>query len=258
MFLKKILKVKRERIETQKRKVSKEQLIKKLKSPFKKRDFKLSISRPDRIALIAEVKKASPSRGIIRRNFNPLLIAQTFEANGADAISVLTEERFFQGRLTYLSDIKREVSVPILRKDFLIDEYQIYESKVNGADAILLIARLLSEKELSGYLTLAFKLDMDVVLEVHSEQDLNKALSVNAPIVGINNRDLDTLKLDLNTSERLMKFVPKDKFVIVESGITSHHEVLRLKQFGINAVLIGEAFIAAEDIPKKMKEVMEG
>jgi len=218
-----------------------------------------SALRGDRIRLIAEVKKASPSIGIIRSDFNPVEIAQTYASNGASAISVLTETKYFQGSLNYLKGIKealRNKSIPLLRKDFLIDPYQIYESRAYGADSLLLIVAILSAKKLAELLELSHKLGMSCLVEVHNETELEIALKSQARIIGINNRDLSTFKTDLTTTERLRPLIPRDRIVVSESGIKGHTDMIKLRQWSVDAVLIGESLMASTDIAAKMKELL--
>jgi len=256
MILSKIIQEKRKYIAASKQRVPLRDLVEKASKVYTKSSFKKNISRGYQINLIAEIKKASPSMGIIRGDFNPVMIALTYQAHGASAISVLTDERFFDGRLEHLKEVKRTVTVPILRKDFIIDEYQIYESVVAGADAILLIADILTPEELKKYLELAKGLGMDVLCEVHNEEDVQKAIDSGANIIGINNRDLHTFKVDLGITQRLVRFIPDTKVKVSESGIKTHQDIMLMKSIGINAVLIGEAFMVADDIGAKMREIM--
>lgn len=256
MILSRIIEDKRRVIEEAKRLKTIEALIKETKNICVKSSFKKNISRPHHINLIAEIKKASPSKGILRGDFNPAKIAVTYQANGSSAISVLTDERFFEGKLEYIKKIKENVSLPVLRKDFLIDEYQIYESVLAGADAILLISELLSAEEMMAFSGLAATLGLDVLTEVHNEEDLDKALKSGASIIGINNRDLHSFKVDLSATQKLIRLVPKDKVIVSESGIKTHEDVMFLKSLGVNAVLIGEAFMEAPDMGAKMRELM--
>lgn len=216
-----------------------------------------NINKRDEISLIAEIKKASPSRGVIREDFNPLDIARIYKETGAAAVSVLTEEDHFQGDISYIQQIRDAVSLPILRKDFILDEYQVYESKIFGADAILLIAELFSKERLSELFDLATSLGLDCLIEVHTEKDLKRALALKkANLIGINNRDLHTLEVDFKTTERLFPLIPKEKIVVIESGIKKYQDVLFLKILGAKAVLIGEAFMEATDIKAKINEIM--
>lgn len=256
MILSRIIEDKRRVVEEAKKTVTQDELARRAGAVYLKSQFKKSISRPHHINLIAELKKASPSKGIIRGDFNPVKIAITYEANGASALSVLTDERFFEGKLEYIKKIRESVSIPILRKDFIIDEYQIYETVVGGADAILLIAEILSAAELAGFHGIAKDLGLDVLVEVHNEENVEKALGANAEIIGINNRDLHTFRVELATAQRLIRLIPKDKVTVAESGIKTCEDVMFLKSLGLNSVLIGEAFMEADDIAAKMREIM--
>ena len=231
-----------------------------LKSNIEKRQgtksFSTALKSNTNIRIIAEIKKASPSLGIIRKDFNPIEIARIYQANGAAAISVLTDKKFFQGNLSHLSDVKKSVDLPVLRKDFIIDPYQIYEARSAGADAILLIAALLSQEEIQRFLELAGELNMDCLVEVHSEMELKNVLLTTANIIGINNRDLATFKTDLETTFRLRPMIPAGKIIVSESGIKSRTEVVRLFTQGINAVLVGETLIKSDNIPKKLQELL--
>lgn len=215
--------------------------------------------RGDRVRLIAEVKKASPSRGVICPNFNPVEIAQIYANNGASAISVLTEAKYFQGSLDHLKAIKNALGkkkLPMLRKDFLYDPYQIYESRVYGADSLLLIVAILNPDKLKELLSLSYQLGMNCLVEVHNEAELEIALKSGARIIGINNRDLNTFTVDLATTERLRPLIPKDRVVVSESGISSRRDIEKLRQWGVDAVLVGESLISAPDIAAKMKELL--
>lgn len=209
-----------------------------------------------KINIIAEVKKASPSLGIIRKDFHPVEIAQMYESSGAAAISVLTDERYFQGSLKYLTDIKNTVRLPILRKDFIIDSYQIYEARSAGADAILLIAALLSAEEIQFFLEVAEKLGMDSLVEVHSAVELEKVLETKATIIGINNRDLKTFATDVKITFQLKALIPEGKVVVSESGIKSRSDMVKLQESGVHAVLIGETLMKSDNIPAKMHELL--
>ncbi len=214
----------------------------------------------DHIQLIAEVKKASPSRGIIRADFNPVEIAQTYAGNGASAISVLTESKYFQGSLNYLKDIRDARGnrrLPLLRKDFLSDSYQIYESRVYGADSLLLIVAILEPEKLDELIRLSHELGMGCLVEVHNEAELEIALRSQSRIIGINNRDLRTFAVDLNTTKRLRPLIPADRIVVSESGINGRNDLERLGQWGVDAVLIGESLMSAANIAAKMKELLE-
>ncbi len=256
MILSKIIEHKRREVEDARRAKPIEELTKEAKAICVRSSFRKNISRPHHINLIAEIKKASPSKGILRGDFNPAKIAMTYQANGAGAISVLTDERFFEGKLEYISKVKENVSLPILRKDFIIDEYQVYESVVARADAILLIAEILSSDEMTGLYNLASSLGLDVLMEVHTEEDVEKALSTGGAIIGMNNRDLHNFKVDLAVTQKLIRMIPQGRIKVSESGIRTYEDVMFLKSLGVNAVLIGEAFMEAGDIAAKMREIM--
>lgn len=211
------------------------------------------------VRVIAEVKRASPSKGVIRAHFDPVEIAKIYAANGASAISVLTEVRYFQGGLSYIQEIKAALGdrqIPLLRKDFLTDPYQIYESRASGADALLLIVAILPAAKLAELLGLSHKLGMSCLVEVHNEAELKIALESKARIIGINNRDLNTFETDLDTTRRLRPLVPKDRIVVSESGIKDRSDIEKLGGWGVDAVLIGESLMASRDIAAKMKELM--
>jgi indole-3-glycerol phosphate synthase len=218
--------------------------------------FSRAISKKDKLCLIAEIKKASPSAGIIRKEFEPLKIARIYEKSGASAISVLTEHEFFKGHIGYLQNLKKEISLPLLRKDFIIDEYQIYESKYYGADALLLIAAILKKGQLEKLLSLTHKLDMEAIIEIHDEDDLEKVPMEKAEIIGINNRNLKTFKVEIETTKKLYPLLPKDKTVVAESGIKEPAHIKMLKNLGINAALIGEHFMRAENIEEAVRDIM--
>jgi len=224
------------------------------------RSFKEAL-RKDGMSLIAELKKASPSAGIICSDFDPVKIGRIYEQSGASAISVLTETRYFLGALEFLLQIREVVSIPILRKDFIFDEYQVYESKANGADAILLIAAILTDKQLYELISLAHRIGLDALVEVHTEEELRRVLRTEAQIIGINNRDLKTFKVDLATTTKLAPIIIKndkmDKRVIVsESGIRISEDVRVVAEAGADAILVGEALMRGGGIRKKVKELL--
>ncbi|ANE47963.1 indole-3-glycerol phosphate synthase [Paenibacillus swuensis] len=216
----------------------------------------LKNSRIRSMGLIAEVKKASPSKGLIRRAFYHTDIAISYENAGADCISVLTDETYFKGSNDYLTDIRTTVNVPLLRKDFIIDHTQIFEARLLGADAILLIAAILTNEQLKGYHHIARGLGMDVLMEVHDEKELERALATDATMIGINNRNLHTFETDIRTTERLLQAIPKDKTIVSESGISSKDEIEYLASIGADAVLIGESFMRQEDIERAVQDLM--
>ena len=206
--------------------------------------------------IIAEVKRASPSRGLIREEFDPAKIASDFAANGASALSVLTEGRFFQGSLLYLEEIKGKVALPLLRKDFILDRYQLLEARSFGADAVLFIAALLDSVLLSDLREEARSLALDALIEVHTEAELERALKAGARLIGINNRDLGTFEVKLETSERLMPLVPPGIEVVCESGIESPEQIRRLEGLGARIFLVGEALMRAPDPAAKLRELL--
>ncbi len=217
-----------------------------------------SALRGDRIQLIAEVKKASPSRGIICPDFNPVEIAQTYADNGASAISVLTEAKYFQGSLNHLKDIGdalRNKRLPLLRKDFLCDSYQIYESRAYGADSLLLIVAIMKPEKLQELLDISHKLKMSCLVEVHNEAELETALGSGARIIGVNNRDLKTFTVDLTVTQRLRPLIPPDRRVVSESGIRNRSDMEKLKKWGVDAALVGESLMSAPNIAAKMREL---
>ena len=211
--------------------------------------------RGSRVQLIAEVKKASPSRGVLCPNFNPVELAKTYAQGGATAISVLTDEKHFQGSIDHLTAIRKDVKLPLLRKDFIIDTYQVYESRACGADALLLIVAILSQEQLEELLSLSHSLGLKCLVEVHSEGEVERALLSGAEIIGTNNRDLNTFTTDINTTRRLLPLIPPRRIVVSESGIKSRSDVEKLKDWGVNAVLVGEALVTSGDILSKMKEL---
>lgn len=230
--------------------------IEKMAAPVKNRGFKTAISKGDKINLIAELKKASPSHGVIRHDYDPEAVARIYKKSGAAALSVLTEDKYFQGSLDHLKAARRAVDLPVLRKDFVISEYQIYESAVAGADAVLLIAAALDRGMLKALFREAKSLGMDAIIEVHDQRDLDKALGVDAEIIGINNRNLKTLEVDLGITRELAAKIPAGKVVISESGVREPEDVASLASAGIRAVLIGTVFMEADDIGAEVKRIM--
>ncbi len=221
------------------------------------RDIKSAITSPSTpIKIIAEVKKASPSKGIIREDFDSVKIAKIYEANGAAAVSVLTEENFFLGSLDYLRKIREVVNIPLLCKDFIFDEYQVYQSRIYGADAFLLIAAILDNSKLKYLLKTGRELEMQALVEVHNLEELKRVLQTEAEIIGINNRDLKTFKTDIATTEHLIKEIPQGKVVVSESGINTAEDISRLRRCGAHAFLIGESLMREKDITKKLAELL--
>ena len=211
------------------------------------RSFRAALERADgKLSVIAEIKKASPSAGIIAESFDPVAIARNYQRTGAAAISILTDVQFFQGSLQYLRDVRSAVSLPLLRKDFIIDEIQVAESAVNGADAILLIVAALDQRQLIDLLSAAGKYQLDALVEVHTPEEIERALDAGSEIIGINNRDLTTFEVDLSVTEKLSEEVPNDAVLVSESGIKSADDVKRVKACGLNAILVGEALMRGQ------------
>lgn len=217
------------------------------------RDFVASLQR-DTVALIAEVKKASPSKGVLIENFDSVALGKTYADNGAAAISVLTDEPFFQGKLRYLRQVREAVDVPVLRKDFIIDEYQVYEGRAAGADAMLLIVMALEDAQLNELHSLITKMGMAALVEVHHEKELERALKIGARLIGVNNRDLRTFHEDITTTERLARLVPMGVTLVAESAIHSADDVRRMGDCGARAVLVGESLVKADNIALRVRE----
>jgi indole-3-glycerol phosphate synthase len=212
----------------------------------------------DRRRIIAEVKKASPSKGLIRDDFNPVAIAKDYATHGASAISVLTEERFFQGSLQYLEEIHGAVRVPLLRKDFTIDPYQIIEAKSYGADAVLLIAAMLDTRLMTDLRAQATALGLDSIIEVHTDEELAAAVEAGAQVIGINNRDLKTFAVDISTAARLAPLIPRGTAAVCESGIDSLEQIRQIETCGIRVFLIGESLMRAPEPGRKLTELLQG
>ena len=226
---------------------------------YEKRGFVEVISKKvstKETAIIAEIKKASPSKGLIRQDFEPEKIAEDYEANGATSLSILTDEPFFQGKLEYLDMVRKICALPILRKDFMIDPYQIYETKASGGDCILLIVAALDLAQLKDFSQLAEELDLDVLIEVHSENELNTALSIDPKLIGINNRDLTTFEVDKNLAIELAKKISKDVIIVSESGISSREDIVFAKEQGIHSFLIGESFMREPSPGKALRKIL--
>ena len=227
-------------------------LIKKAPAP---RPFKDAIKREGKISLIGEIKQASPSAGILKKDFSLIDIAKQYKKLKVNALSILTEEDFFLGKINYIEQVKKAVNLPILRKDFIIDEVQLLESRAIGADAVLLIARILDENKLKQLYSLCKKLGMDALVEVHTEKELRRVVKLHPDIIGINNRNLDTLEVNISKTEKLIPFISPETVKISESGIKSTKDVLLLKGLGVDAVLIGEALMKADNLPETIKEL---
>lgn len=258
MILDKIAKKTRQRVTMEKERISEEQM----------RELALGMAlregRPlerafqkEEMAFICEVKKASPSKGVIAEDFPYLDIAKEYEQAGASAISVLTEPYFFQGKDPYLTEIAGQVSIPVLRKDFILEPYQIYQARVIGASAVLLICSLLDKSSLKKFVAIARRLGLSPLVEAHTEEEIAMALESGTEIIGVNNRDLKTFQVDITTSGRLRKLVPKELFFVSESGIRTAEDIRRLRTDGVNAVLIGETLMRSPD-KKAMLDLLRG
>ena len=265
-ILDKIIADKRDEVRSRQSQTSLDELKQQIRSMPRCRNFYKAVTRPNRrgINVIAEVKKASPSAGLIREDFDPVKIAQTYEKCGADAISVLTDEKYFQGRLEYISQIHQEVDLPVMRKDFLIDPWQVYESRAAGADAILLIAEALKPGEMIDLMIAAAELTLTVLLEVHQADSLMEVRSMigfpkkGYSVLGINNRDLTTMQVDLNTTSRLAGLLDNRNELVAESGIKTRADVEKLMSVGVKAVLIGQTLCEHPDIEEKFTELFGG
>lgn len=257
MILDRIVENKRMQLKEEMSKISIEgwkQRIKRL-GLHKPLDFYSELKNKDSVSIIAEVKKASPSKGLIKVDFDPERIAKEYIDSNVQAISVLTEKKFFQGNEEYLVKIRRFCPLPVLRKDFIIDLWQVYQSRCIGADAILLIVSLLSDEDLKKFQIVAGILGMQCLVEVHDEAELERALESGAKIIGINNRDLRTFEVDIKNTEKLLSHIPNDRVVVSESGIRSNEDIKYLYDLGVDAVLIGETFMRAQSIRDKIKEL---
>lgn len=257
-ILKRILEVKRTEVESRKKQVPLKVLQNHISTAPPVRPFAQVLKRREGepIRLIAELKKASPSKGVFREDFDPKKILLAYERSFASALSILTDEPFFQGSLENLLLARQITTKPLLRKDFLVDEYQLYEARVYGADAVLLIVAALEEKELQDLLALSRELGMDSLVEVHTEGELEIALKSGAMLIGINNRNLQTFEVDLSTTLRLKRLIPNNCIVVSESGIENREQVKQLEDAGVDAILVGETLIRSDDPIAKAKELL--
>ncbi|MFC1485060.1 indole-3-glycerol phosphate synthase TrpC [bacterium] len=257
-ILQKIVDAKREELEITKKNNPLDVMYEEFKNTkIKKISFANALKKKG-VNIIAEIKKASPSKGDLRADLDVAEYAKIYEKAGASAISVLTEKNFFKGDIEYLKKVKKIVNIPALRKDFIIDAYQIFESRFQGADAILLIASILSDEELVEFIELARNLELDVLLEAHNEQELQRVLQTKANIIGINNRCLQDFSVDIQTTVRLSKILlkSKDKILVSESGINTHEDIVYLRKFNVNAFLIGEVILKSENPLNKLKSLI--
>ncbi len=255
-ILDKIVATKREEVERAKQAVPEQRLRDQLASAPPVRDFFERIARPGRLRLIAEVKKASPSKGVIRADFDPVAIARIYQEHGADCISVLTDEPYFQGSLEYLRQIRRAVDLPLLRKDFVIDTYQVLQARLAGADAVLLIAECLDDVALHRLHAAIVELNMTPLVEFYDPANRMRVVQSGAKLIGINNRDLHTFEVDLGHTLRLRQQIPPDRLVVGESGIRTRQDVLRLESGGVHAMLVGETLMANSDIGAAVDELL--
>lgn len=255
MILDEIAEYTRIRVENAKKKVPAEEMKRQALELSKKTFAFEKALNTDKIGFICEVKKASPSKGLISPDFDYIGTAKQYDAAGASAISVLTEPKYFQGDNRYLTEIKENVSIPVLRKDFTVDEYMIYEARVINADCILLICAILSEEELTRYLAVADSLGLSAIVEAHDEDEVNMALRAGARIIGVNNRDLKTFTVDIENSIRLRKLVSDNVIFVAESGIKTRQDIKRLESMGVNAVLIGETLMRSKNISDTINEL---
>lgn len=253
-----IVMTKHQEIEAARRELPLEDLRARLASHMAERSFRKAVHQPGKLSLIAELKRKSPSRGMLRERFDPVSLAQALEGAGAAALSVLTDETYFGGHLDFLRDAKQFTELPVLRKDFVVDPYQVYEAAFHGADAVLLIVRILTEEQFIACMQAADQADIEPFVEVHSEGELRTALGSGAHLIGINHRDLKTFQLDATLSERLIPKVPAGKVIVAESGVQSPEDVQRLKRLGVHALLIGEALMTAPDVAAKVRELFQG
>jgi len=254
-MLNRIIAQKREDVEHRKQSMPLSSLKERIAQRQAPLDFALALEG-GRTRLIAEVKRASPSRGVLCPNFNPVELAKNYAEGGAAAISVLTEANYFEGSIDHLAAIREEIELPLLRKDFIFDQYQVYESCAYGADALLLIVANLSQEQLGELLSLSHSLGLNCLVEVHNEDEVERALLTQAKIIGINNRDLNTFTIDINATRRLRPLIPQERIVVSESGIRSRSDVEKLKGWGVNAVLVGEALVTTGNIQTKMRELI--
>ena len=257
-MLDEIVLTKQQEIENAKGRLPLDELQSRTRNHLAERDFRKALQQPDKLVLIAELKRKSPSKGMLRERFDPVSLAQQMQAAGASALSVLTDEFYFGGSLDFLKDVKDFTEIPVLRKDFIVDPYQVYEAAVYGADAVLLIVRVLAEDVLISCMQAADRLGIEPLVEIHSESELRLALSVGARIIGINHRDLRTLTLDSMLTEKLVPKIPAGKIIVAESGIQTAEDITRMRKLGVHAVLIGEALMLAPDPAAKIRELFAG
>jgi len=256
--LAKIIAHKRDEVARAKQLLPMEQLLERLSDAPPVRDFVEALKSKSDVALIAEVKKASPSAGIIRADFEPVQIAKTYEAHGAACLSVLTDEKFFQGHLDFLTAVRKNVSIPVMRKEFIIDRYQVAEARVAGADCILLIAECLDDCHLRDLYFYASELGMESLIEIYDSENLDRVLNLDPPLVGVNNRDLRTFVTDLDHTVRLAPRIVATSLLVSESGIRTRADIDRLKSAGAKAILVGETLMRSPNIGQAVDELLNG
>ena len=257
-ILNRILARKREEVDERIRTVSMEMLVQQVQDAATPRGFITQLQQKlheGKAAVIAEIKKASPSRGVLREDFQPALIASSYEKGGAACLSVLTDIDFFMGADSYLQQAREACNLPVLRKDFIVDPYQVYEARVLGADCVLLIVAALSDAMLLELLQLTSRLGMDALVEVHNAEELQRALAVPAPLLGINNRNLRTFETSLDVTLGFLQQIPDDRLIVTESGIHSREDVTLMRDHGVNTFLVGEAFMKADDPGARLQEL---
>ena len=255
-ILDKIVARKAERLSAARELMPLERVMEAAKDSPAPRDFRSAVQRTENIRLIAEIKKASPSKGVLREQLNPAALARSYESAGASAISVITEEDFFLGSPEYIREVRESVTLPVLRKDFIFDPYQVYESRVLRADAVLIIAAVLEKDAISELISLTGQLGMTALVEVHDERELKLALDCGTDVIGINNRNLKTMEVDVTTAAQLAPLVPDGILTVAESGIRSREDVEMFERLGVDALLVGEAIVTQEDVETKIKQLL--
>ena len=258
-ILEEICNTKRGHIANQKSKLSEANLLKKLNKTEKTKSFLnalMEAKSANKFGLVAEIKKASPSKGLIRKDFDPAAIARSYKLGGATCLSVLTDKPYFQGADTYLKQARNAANLPTLRKDFIIDAYQVIESRVIGADCILIILACVSDIDADSFISIAHELTMDVLIEVHTQEELDRALKLSPSLIGINNRNLKTLEVDLKMTETLAPLIAEDTLVISESGLYNNRDLLRMRKIGINSFLVGESLMRQQDVEGATRQLL--
>ncbi len=257
-MLDEIVMTKQQEVEAAKRRLPLDDVMARVANRRPGRDVRQALNVRGKLSLIAELKRKSPSKGMLRERFDPVSLAQMLQEAGAAALSVLTDERYFGGNLDFLRDVQQFTEIPVLRKDFIVDPYQVYEAAAYEADAVLLIVRVLTEDALSACLQAADRVGIEPLVEVHSAEDLTIALRAGVSVIGINHRDLRTFKIDPDLAQTLVPTIPAGKVIVAESGLRTAQEVARMKALGVHAVLIGEALMRAPDPAAKVRELFTG